>query len=133
MRARGGDEAAQFIGQGKVTATPLFMASVATTVRAGEFRQPIIPAGTQQVSAPRPITPLTAGWLRDLLRTTATRGTAAARLGDLPGSARRQAPPRSPTTPTAGSRRTTTGSPWPPWSPAALPGRTLPESSCVAC
>lgn len=81
----GGDQAAQFIGQGKVTATPLFMASVAATVRAGEFRQPIILAGTRQVSAPRPITPQTAGWLRDLMRATATSGTAAARLGDLPG------------------------------------------------
>lgn len=81
----GGDQAAQFIGQGKVTATPLFMASVAATVRAGEFRQPIILPGTRQVPAPRPITPQTAGWLRDLMRTSATSGTAAARLGDLPG------------------------------------------------
>lgn len=81
----GGDQAAQFIGQGKVTATPLFLASVAATVRAGEFHQPIILPGTRQVPAPRPITPRTAGWLRDLMRTAATNGTAAERLGDLPG------------------------------------------------
>lgn len=81
----GGDQAAQFIGQGKVTATPLFLASVAATVRAGEFHQPIILPDTQQVPAPRPITPQTAGWLRDLMRTAATSGTAAGRLGDLPG------------------------------------------------
>lgn len=39
--AQDGDQAAQFIGQGKVTATPLFMSSVAATVRNAGFEQPI--------------------------------------------------------------------------------------------
>ncbi|MBA9051515.1 penicillin-binding transpeptidase domain-containing protein [Streptomyces murinus] len=82
---QGSDQAAQFIGQGKVTATPLFMASVAATVRGGGFRQPIILPGQPQTSAPRPITPRTAGYLQSMMRATATGGTAAPRLGGLAG------------------------------------------------
>ncbi|MFJ3307370.1 penicillin-binding transpeptidase domain-containing protein [Streptomyces sp. NPDC086549] len=80
-----GDQAAQFIGQGKVTATPLFMASVAATVRGIGFRQPVILPGQHQQAAPRTISARTAGYLQSMMRSVATSGTAAPRLGGLPG------------------------------------------------
>ncbi|MEU2356334.1 penicillin-binding transpeptidase domain-containing protein [Streptomyces misionensis] len=83
--AQGGDQAAQFIGQGRVTATPLFMASVAATVRNAGFRQPVILPGQPQAAAPRPISPRTAGYLQSMMRTTAASGTAAPRLSGLSG------------------------------------------------
>ncbi|WP_330336156.1 penicillin-binding transpeptidase domain-containing protein [Streptomyces sp. NBC_00557] len=82
---QGGDQAAQFIGQGKVTATPLFMASVAATVRGAGFKQPIILPGQHQQTASRPISARTAGYLQSMMRTVATSGTAAPRLGGLAG------------------------------------------------
>ncbi|KIE26748.1 penicillin-binding protein [Streptomyces sp. MUSC 125] len=82
---QGGDQAAQFIGQGRVTATPLFMASVAATVRNAGFRQPIILPGQHQDAAPRPMSARTAGYLQSMMRGVATGGTAAPRLNDLPG------------------------------------------------
>ncbi|GLX53131.1 penicillin-binding protein [Streptomyces hygroscopicus subsp. hygroscopicus] len=83
--AQGGDQAAQFIGQGRVTATPLFMASVAATVRNAGFRQPVILPGQRQESAARPISPRTAGYLQSMMRAAATGGTAAPRLAGLAG------------------------------------------------
>ncbi|MCQ9184182.1 penicillin-binding protein [Streptomyces sp. IBSBF 2953] len=82
---QGGDQAAQFIGQGRVTATPLFMASVAATVRGVGFKQPVILPGQHQDTAPRPISARTAGYLQSMMRTVATSGTAAPRLGGLIG------------------------------------------------
>ncbi|WP_189956431.1 penicillin-binding transpeptidase domain-containing protein [Streptomyces alanosinicus] len=82
---QGGDQAAQFIGQGKVTATPLFMASVAATVRNAGFEQPVILPGQHQDTAPRPISARTAGYLQSMMRGAATSGTAAPRLGGLAG------------------------------------------------
>ncbi|MDQ0763902.1 penicillin-binding transpeptidase domain-containing protein [Streptomyces canus] len=80
-----GDQAAQFIGQGRVTATPLFMASVAATVRNVGFEQPIILPGQHQDSAPQQISSRTAGYLQSMMRSVATSGTAAPRLGGLVG------------------------------------------------
>ncbi|MFJ4790854.1 penicillin-binding transpeptidase domain-containing protein [Streptomyces sp. NPDC088794] len=82
---QGGDQAAQFIGQGRVTATPLFMASVAATVRGVGFNQPVILPGQHQDTAPRPISARTAGYLQSMMRTVATSGTATPRLGGLTG------------------------------------------------
>lgn len=82
---QGGDQAAQFIGQGKVTATPLFMASVAATVRNVGFEQPIILPDQHQDTASRPISARTAGYLQTMMRGVATSGTASPRLGGLPG------------------------------------------------
>ncbi|MFF7191969.1 penicillin-binding transpeptidase domain-containing protein [Streptomyces sp. NPDC008222] len=82
---QGGDQAAQFIGQGKVTATPLFMASVAATVRGAGFRQPVVLPGQHQETAARPISTRTAGYLQSMMRAVATSGTAAPRLGGLSG------------------------------------------------
>lgn len=80
-----GDQAAQFIGQGKVTATPLFIASIAATVANGGFEQPIIMKTQPQAKAPRPISARTAGYLRTMMQTAASQGSAAPRVGDLPG------------------------------------------------
>jgi hypothetical protein len=80
---QGGDQAAQFIGQGRVTATPLFMASVAATLRNVGFKQPIILPGQHQDTAPRQISSRTAGYLQSMMRDVATSGTAAPRLGGL--------------------------------------------------
>jgi cell division protein FtsI/penicillin-binding protein 2 len=82
---QGGDQAAQFIGQGKVTATPLFMASVAATVRGAGFEQPVILPGQHQETASRPLSARTAGYLQSMMRNVATSGTAAPRLGGLVG------------------------------------------------
>ncbi|OIJ64255.1 penicillin-binding transpeptidase domain-containing protein [Streptomyces mangrovisoli] len=82
---QGGDQAAQFIGQGRVTATPLFMASVAATVRNVGFRQPVILPDQHQQTAPRAISARTAGYLQTMMRSVATSGTAAPRLGGLAG------------------------------------------------
>ncbi|MGW7522470.1 penicillin-binding transpeptidase domain-containing protein [Streptomyces sp. NPDC054783] len=82
---QGGDQAAQFIGQGKVTATPLFMASVAATVRGAGFEQPVILPGQHQETVSRPISARTAGYLQSMMRNVATSGTAAPRLGGLVG------------------------------------------------
>ncbi len=82
---RGGDMAAQFIGQGLVTATPLVMASVAATVRDGAFHQPVLVPHGGLTTAARPITAGTAGALRAMMAATARYGTAAPRLASLPG------------------------------------------------
>ncbi|MCX4854975.1 penicillin-binding transpeptidase domain-containing protein [Streptomyces canus] len=82
---QGGDQAAQFIGQGRVTATPLFMASVSATVRGVGFKQPVILPGQHQDTAPRPISARTAGYLQSMMRSVATSGTASPRLGGLTG------------------------------------------------
>ncbi|MFD0329211.1 hypothetical protein ACFQZC_16110 [Streptacidiphilus monticola] len=49
---QGGDQAAQFIGQGKVSATPLFMASVAATVRNGGSSSPSSCPGSTRTARP---------------------------------------------------------------------------------
>ncbi|MGW3631638.1 penicillin-binding transpeptidase domain-containing protein [Streptomyces sp. NPDC005122] len=82
---RGGDQAAQFIGQGKVTATPLFMASVAATVRNAGFEQPVILPGQHQQAAVHPISRRTAEYVQLMMRDVATSGTAAPRLAGLSG------------------------------------------------
>ncbi|MFE1852170.1 penicillin-binding transpeptidase domain-containing protein [Streptomyces sp. NPDC059489] len=82
---QGGDQAAQFIGQGRVTATPLFIASVAATVRNVGFKQPIILPDQHQETAPHPISARTAGFLQSMMRNVATGGTAAPRLNGLAG------------------------------------------------
>lgn len=78
------DQAAQFIGQGKIAMSPLILASVAATVRDGGFHQPIIVPGTHQVGSPHQISPTTATELRRMMRAAVTDGTAQPRLGDLP-------------------------------------------------
>ncbi|MEZ0065226.1 hypothetical protein ABIA32_001214 [Streptacidiphilus sp. MAP12-20] len=81
----GGDRAAQFMGQGKVTLTPLALASVAATVKAGTFHQPIILPGQTQTPAPSSLSQSTDSALKTLMRAVVTGGTATPRLGDLAG------------------------------------------------
>ena len=72
----GPELAQEAFGQGALTASPLGMASVAATVSAGAFHQPILVPGTKQVTA----TPLPAGTdeqLKTMMRAVVTGGTAA--------------------------------------------------------
>ncbi|MEW1773458.1 penicillin-binding transpeptidase domain-containing protein [Streptomyces sp. NPDC086777] len=78
----GGVQAAQFVGQGRVTATPLCMTSVAATVRNAGFERPIILPEQRQDKAPQPISTRTAGYLQPMMRDVAAGGTAAPRLHD---------------------------------------------------
>lgn len=71
------------IGQGKIEATPLLMASVGATVADGRFRQPILVPGLPQPSAATPMRQSTAQYLRQMMAATAAGGTAAARLGGM--------------------------------------------------
>ena len=72
------DRAAATIGQARVQTSPLVMASIAATVRAGEFQQPVlVPEEVKKRhQAPGELAPEVASQLRTLMRTTATSGSA---------------------------------------------------------
>ncbi|GAA2050993.1 hypothetical protein GCM10009839_67240 [Catenulispora yoronensis] len=73
-------------GQGDITMSPLVMASVAATVCAGQFHQPVLVPGAPTITA----TPLPAGvsqQLTTLMEGVATSGTAANVFGGLTGIA----------------------------------------------
>jgi hypothetical protein len=74
--ASGPELAQEAFGQGALTASPLAMASVAATVSAGEFHQPILVAGTKQVTA-TPLSASTDEQLKTMMRAVVTSGTAA--------------------------------------------------------
>jgi hypothetical protein len=81
--ASGSELAQEAFGEGQLTASPLAMASVAATVDAGMFKQPILVAGTKQVTA----TALPAGTdaqLKQMMQAVVTSGTAAS-IGFGPG------------------------------------------------
>ncbi|GAA2481363.1 penicillin-binding transpeptidase domain-containing protein [Streptomyces thermolineatus] len=80
------DEAAAMIGQGRVEASPLVMASVAATVESGRFHQPVlVPAAVKEKHrAPGPGAAV-AKRLRELMRAVVTDGSGRA-LKDLPGA-----------------------------------------------
>ena len=81
--ASGSELAQEAFGEGQLTASPLAMASVAATVDSGTFKQPILLAGTRQVTA----TPLPAGTdaqLKQMMQAVVTSGTAAS-IGFGPG------------------------------------------------
>ncbi|WP_157436627.1 penicillin-binding transpeptidase domain-containing protein [Actinospica robiniae] len=68
--------AEEMVGQDKITASPLAMASVAATVADGRFRQPILIPGTTQITADRmPADDLSN--LRTLMHSVITQGTLA--------------------------------------------------------
>ena len=82
----GTDHAASLIGQGRIEASPLAMATVAASVAAGRTVVPWL-VGTEAPSAPAPAVPLTAAEaeaLRGLLRGVVTDGGATF-LADAPG------------------------------------------------
>jgi hypothetical protein len=73
--ASGSELAQEAFGEGKLTASPLAMASVAATVESGQFRQPVLVPGTETVSA-APLPASTDGQLKDMMRDVVTEGTA---------------------------------------------------------
>jgi Penicillin binding protein transpeptidase domain/NTF2-like N-terminal transpeptidase domain len=74
--ASGAELAQEAFGQGALTASPLGMASVAATVSAGEFHQPILVPGTKRVTA-TPLSASTDEQLKTMMRAVVTSGTAA--------------------------------------------------------
>ncbi len=67
------EQAAAAIGQGRVTASPLHMATVAAAVADGAWRAPILLLGAE--GAPRPLDPAHAAALRELMRAVVASGT----------------------------------------------------------
>lgn len=83
-----GDEvtqAADLIGQGNVTMSPLAMASIAATVADGGFHQPVVRAGADVYRTPRSLPAGVDSSLRGMMRQVVTDGTAAPALASLPG------------------------------------------------
>ncbi|HKA69119.1 MAG TPA: penicillin-binding transpeptidase domain-containing protein [Actinomycetes bacterium] len=81
------DSAAAVIGQGDVLVSPLAMASVAATVAAGQFHQPVLLVDPAPAAAFQPDAQLDGGTLADLralMRAVVTEGSGTA-LRDLPG------------------------------------------------
>lgn len=78
--------AAAAIGQGRVLATPLHMASVAAAAASGAWRPPHLMAGA--ATPPESTRPLTAGaegGLRALMRAVVTEGSGRSAAADVPG------------------------------------------------
>ncbi|MFJ4470011.1 penicillin-binding transpeptidase domain-containing protein [Streptomyces sp. NPDC089424] len=80
------EKAASMIGQGRLQANPLIMASVTATAVSGRFHQPTItPGGAGGAAVPTtPLPDRVVAQLRELMRATVTEGTARG-LADLPG------------------------------------------------
>ncbi|RSS30227.1 penicillin-binding transpeptidase domain-containing protein [Streptomyces sp. WAC08452] len=78
------EKAASMIGQGRIQANPLIMASVTATAVSGEFHQPSITAGNEDGTRTEPLPDEVVTQLRELMRATVTDGTAHV-LADLPG------------------------------------------------
>lgn len=80
------DKAAAMIGQGRVEASPLVMASVAATVKDGRFRQPVLvpDAADKPYKAPETLDKRTYQQLRSLMRGVVTDGSGSALRG-VPG------------------------------------------------
>ncbi|MBX9245945.1 penicillin-binding protein [Actinotalea ferrariae] len=81
----GTDHAASMIGQGRVQASPLAMATVAASVAAGRTVTPwLVGAEPPPAAEADPLTPEEAAALRDLMRAVVTEGGGSA-LAGLPG------------------------------------------------
>ncbi|WP_031050611.1 penicillin-binding transpeptidase domain-containing protein [Streptomyces sp. NRRL F-5650] len=78
------EKAASMIGQGRIQANPLIMASVTATAVSGEFHQPSLTAGNEDGTRTEPLPGGVVSQLRGLMRATVTDGTARV-LADLPG------------------------------------------------
>lgn len=82
------DLAASTIGQGRITTTPLGMATAAASIAAGRPVRPVLvtePATpTTPTAPPKPITPAEADQVRSLMRAVVTEGSAPF-LRDIPG------------------------------------------------
>jgi hypothetical protein len=73
--ASGSELAQEAFGEGALTASPIAMASVAATVDTGVFHQPIIVAGTKQLTA-SPLPANTDAQLKQMMQAVVTSGTA---------------------------------------------------------
>jgi hypothetical protein len=74
--ASGAELAQEAFGEGKLTASPLAMASIAATVDYGSFKQPILVPGTKQLTATA-LPASTDADLKTVMRAVVTQGTAA--------------------------------------------------------
>ena len=74
--ASGSELAEEAFGEGKLTASPIAMASVAATVDTGTFKQPILLQNASQATA-TPLPAATDAGLKQLMRAVVTSGTAA--------------------------------------------------------
>lgn len=81
--ASGSELAQEAFGEGELTASPLAMASVAATVDAGMFRQPVLLAGTNRVTATA-LPASTDAQLKEMMQAVVSSGTAAG-VGFGPG------------------------------------------------
>lgn len=79
----GSSDATAAIGQGRVEASPLLMASVLAAAESGTWRQPSLVPGTPGLVS-TPLAPTTAAGLRTMLRSAVESGSGSA--ADLPGS-----------------------------------------------
>jgi cell division protein FtsI/penicillin-binding protein 2 len=84
----GPDRAAGAIGQGQVQMSPLNMASVTATAITGTFRQPYLVSPEldgRELARARGLRASTAAQLKQMMRLTATQGTAAQAMAGLGG------------------------------------------------
>ena len=78
------ERAADMIGQGRVLASPMVMASVIGAVQTGHAKVPVLIAGTKAGAAGRPISAREHDQLQQIFREVVTRGTGHG-LADIPG------------------------------------------------
>ncbi|WP_371661912.1 penicillin-binding transpeptidase domain-containing protein [Streptomyces sp. NBC_00280] len=84
----GPDRAANAIGQGQVQMSPLNMASVTATAITGEFRQPYLISpdlDNRQLATAKGLPASTSAQLKEMMRMTATQGTAQEAMAGLKG------------------------------------------------
>ncbi|MFF4502606.1 penicillin-binding transpeptidase domain-containing protein [Streptomyces sp. NPDC001401] len=84
----GPDRAANAIGQGQVQMSPLNMASVTATAITGEFRQPYLVSpklDDRELATAKGLPASTAAQLKQMMRLTATQGTATQAMAGLGG------------------------------------------------
>ncbi|QKZ20908.1 penicillin-binding transpeptidase domain-containing protein [Streptomyces chartreusis] len=84
----GPDRAANAIGQGQVQMSPLNMASVTATAITGDFRQPYLIAPAldgRQLATAKGLSSSTAAQLKQMMRLTATQGTARPAMSTVGG------------------------------------------------
>ncbi|MEV0175711.1 penicillin-binding transpeptidase domain-containing protein [Streptomyces sp. NPDC050803] len=84
----GPDRAANAIGQGQVQMSPLNMASVTATAKTGTFRQPYLVSpelDDRELATAKGLEPNTASQLTQMMRLTATQGTAQNVMAGLGG------------------------------------------------
>ncbi|MEU6309839.1 penicillin-binding transpeptidase domain-containing protein [Streptomyces sp. NPDC047014] len=87
--ATGAEEAAGYIGQGRITMNPLNVASITATARTGVFRQPLLVApdldGRRIATAERRMKPAVQQQLVSMMRLTAKSGTAREAMASVGG------------------------------------------------